>query len=325
LPQRYRLYGLDLDSTIPIPAAMTAGSVTGSADLRIRTGRPDFADGMALQPMFRSADLAPNGLPMFQVDRADSNGWVRWSWSEGVVGWVDPTGATVFADWPEAESVDSVTFYLVGPLLAYILRLRGVTLLHGSVVTRDGVTLALVGDSGAGKSTLAAALVREGFAAVTDDVIALTEGPDGLQVEAGYAGLRLWPEAADGLGLDTASLPRLVDRSEMWPDWDKRLHRLHGDPTAFASGAHRLTHVHVVCARIAGPPRLETLASSAQLMDLDRNAFQRYLRDDAQARRDLAVFARLAGQAKVRRLHPSDGLDSLGDVVRLLVGDAEAP
>lgn len=262
---------------------------------------------------------------MFRVERSAVTGWTRWSWSEGVVCSLNPDLSLLLVDWPPGESEQTAAFYLAGPVLAFVLRGRGVCLLHGSVVTREGTTVAFLGDSGAGKSTLAAAMLDQGFSAVTDDLVALAEVEGGLHAMAGYAGLRLWPEAARGLGLDGGALPRLVDRSDLWPDWDKRLLPLQHRDAGFAEGSHRVTHAYVLGRREGTQARIEATSPSGQLMDLDRCVFQRYLRDEAAARRDLATLARLAGQAQVRRLFPSEGLSGLDGLVRRLAGELGFP
>ncbi len=87
------------------------------------------------------------------------------------------------------------------PVLAAVLRQRGMLVLHANVaVTQRGVVV-LAGRSGAGKSTAAAALLARGCAMVADDVTALRLAADGI-VEAlpGSAQIHLTEEAARGLG-----------------------------------------------------------------------------------------------------------------------------
>lgn len=52
-------------------------------------------------------------------------------------------------------------------------RTRDLVLVHASAAVFDGVAILLPGPMGAGKSTLVAALVREGFGYLTDEVVAL--------------------------------------------------------------------------------------------------------------------------------------------------------
>jgi hypothetical protein len=65
---------------------------------------------------------------------------------------------------------------LAGTVSAFVLTLRGHTVLHASAVAIDGTALAFVGQSGRGKSTLATVLCLEGAELVTDDVLTVSAG-----------------------------------------------------------------------------------------------------------------------------------------------------
>jgi hypothetical protein len=82
-----------------------------------------------------------------------------------------------------------------GTVTAFLLTLRGRTVLHASAVAIDGRALAFVGPSGIGKSTLAAMMCLEGAALVTDDVLAVEAGPPVTAV-GGSTELRLRNAAA---------------------------------------------------------------------------------------------------------------------------------
>jgi hypothetical protein len=66
---------------------------------------------------------------------------------------------------------------LAGTVTAFLLTLRGETVLHASAVALEGVALAFVGQSGRGKSTVAALLCIDGAELITDDVLAVDTGP----------------------------------------------------------------------------------------------------------------------------------------------------
>lgn len=90
---------------------------------------------------------------------------------------------------------DLLPILLAGTVSAFLLTLRGVSVLHASAVAVDGVGLAFVGRSGQGKSTLATLMCLAGAELVTDDVLAVDPGPPATCV-GGASELRLREAAA---------------------------------------------------------------------------------------------------------------------------------
>lgn len=84
---------------------------------------------------------------------------------------------------------------LAGTVSAFLLAMRGVTVLHASAVAVDGTALAFVGQSGRGKSTLAALMCLDGADVVTDDVLAV-DVDDDVTCLGGASELRLRAAAA---------------------------------------------------------------------------------------------------------------------------------
>lgn len=71
---------------------------------------------------------------------------------------------------PDADPL-YVSAIVTGELFSVLLRQRGLLVLHGSGVARDGQAIGFVGESGWGKSTLASALVDRGWSLLTDDLL----------------------------------------------------------------------------------------------------------------------------------------------------------
>jgi hypothetical protein len=95
-----------------------------------------------------------------------------------------------------------------------VLQQRGRLALHASAVALDGAAVLFCGRSGAGKSTLAAALSQRGYAVVADDVAAITIGEGGVPlIHRDHRDLKLWRDAAQGLGLTDRAGPELARRS----------------------------------------------------------------------------------------------------------------
>ncbi len=89
-----------------------------------------------------------------------------------------------------AGRVELLPILLAGTVSAFLLAMRGETVLHASAVAINGSALAFVGQSGRGKSTVAALLCVDGAELVTDDVLVAHPGPP-VTCEGGASGLRL--------------------------------------------------------------------------------------------------------------------------------------
>ena len=104
----------------------------------------------------------------------------------------------------ENVSDQDLRTFLLGSAVGALLIQRGILVLHGNALERDGQAIVCLGHSGAGKSTLAYALMRQGWRLLADDLVAIT--PDG-QVLPGIPRIKLWHDAVKAFGLDPNALP----------------------------------------------------------------------------------------------------------------------
>ena len=103
-----------------------------------------------------------------------------------------------------ATKPDAINTFLLGSCCGALLFQRGLLPLHGSAIaTREGAVL-ILGESGAGKSTLAAALNRQGFPLLSDDVCAIgfTDVPT---IFPAYPQMKLTPQSAAALAIDNGT------------------------------------------------------------------------------------------------------------------------
>ncbi len=149
-----------------------------------------------------SPDAGRSDAPVLQVWKLEGGAYFRLRYCDGVEFVVDRRGTRVWARWPDKATLEDVTVYLLGPVLGFLLRLRGITCLHASAVAVDGQALAFMGPPGAGKSTTAAAFARRGYPVLTDDITALEEKGERFWVLPG--GPAPLPVARFGAALFTA-------------------------------------------------------------------------------------------------------------------------
>jgi hypothetical protein len=94
-----------------------------------------------------------------------------------------------------------------GAITAFLLTVRGFAVLHASALQWGNDTFLIVGQSGMGKSTVAALCCAAGGKFISDDVVALAQGPDGVFcLGRGYK-LRLREQATEIADLFTSPVP----------------------------------------------------------------------------------------------------------------------
>ena len=127
-------------------------------------------------------------------------GWFRFHYDDGTQFAVDAEGTRIIGAWPSELTLEDTAPFITGPMLGFLLRRRGFTCLHASVVElAPGHAVAFVGPAGAGKSTLAAAFAEQGTPVVSDDIAALDDGGTRFSVLSAHPGIRLWSPSVEAL------------------------------------------------------------------------------------------------------------------------------
>src|SRR5688572_14986014 len=121
-------------------------------------------------------------------------------------------GREIVVDPDPGGAERNVRLFLLGSALGILSHQRGLLPLHANAVVAEGEAYAFGGHSGAGKSTLAAHFAREGYAVLCDDVCAISFAGDGTPLAwPGLPRLKLWADAAQAFGHDSAELDRAIE------------------------------------------------------------------------------------------------------------------
>src|SRR3990172_8951778 len=200
LSVRHRIYGLQIAANHAIPGLLPLVEPDSEQiDLRVRLkGTPAFPPGVSDSPadyFYASPYGDATGHPALRVARLAGGAYFGFFYSDGVRFAVDREGRELWADWPDGYALEDAATYLVGPVLGFVLRLKGIIPLHASAIAIEDQAITLLGLPGGGKSTTAAAFAHRGFAVLSDDVVALDDGGGRFLVAPGYPRVNLWPDS----------------------------------------------------------------------------------------------------------------------------------
>jgi hypothetical protein len=316
----YSAFGLSIATNRPVPG-LIAEPENRRPDTRVWLGaRPewptirDFPDDF-----WYSSDANGEDAPGLRVWRLPDEAYFRLLYGDGTEFIVDGAGREVWATWPESSSLEDTATYLLGPVLAFVLRRRGHTCLHASVVAVGDRAIALMGPAESGKSTTAAAFATLGYPVLADDVAALVEQDGALHVLPAYPQLRLWADSVEFLYGAADALPLLT------PTWDKRALDLGQHGLVFQRTPLPLAAIYVLAERCGGAAAgVEPIHGREILRTLLGNSYVGYLLDEARHREEFAILARVASNVPVRRAALPRAPAHVSQLCAVILEDCEA-
>lgn len=320
----YRVFGLYLIADQPIPG-LTVSANSGLPEIRTRLGScpPGMEPAHYPELYYQSENtVTPSGAPLLVIRRSrdpEIGFWLQYEDETNV--FVTDDANSIWVTWSaETSSIEDATTYLLGPVMAIILQLRGKTCLHGSVVAVDGVAIALLGAHGAGKSTSAAAFARAGYPVLADDIVLLTETDEQFIVDPAYPGVRLWPSSVELLFGNEDALPKLS------PTWNKRGLNLDRAGYQFQGEPLPLAAVYILGERSPedSAPFLNPVSGAASLRKLVPNSWGHYAMSQELLARQFRVLARLSQRVPVRDLTAHEDAGRLPQLCQLLIDDVRA-
>jgi len=318
---RYRTYGLDLSSDSPIPGLNEEIDGSCRAGVRLELCREPLWVREALElprAVLQSIAASPETQdPAFVLTSLGVGKFFQLAYSDGTRFVVNGEATSIWGIPGDGQTIQDLSTYLLGPVMGFILRRRGITALHASALCVDGKAILLTGEAGAGKSTTAAALGLLGLPVLCEDIAAVEETGGGFAVEAGYPRVCLWPESVEMLMGHRDALPRIA------PNWDKCYLQLDGVKASLESRKQPLGAVYILGPReMENAPRIEEVSSRDVLLELVQNTYMNWLLDRAQRAAEFELLSRLVSQIPVRRIVPHSDPSRIGALSELILADA---
>jgi len=254
------------------------------------------------------------------VEQLALGAYFRLTYSDGTVFVLDRDATRLWATWPPPFVLEDTVTYLVGPVIGFVQRIRGITCLHASAVAVAEKAVALMGAPGAGKSTTAAAFARSGYAVLTDDVVPLHPHGDSFLVHPGYPRVCLWPVAVQALCGAPDVLPFLT------PNWPKCYLTLGGESHRFHTAPLPLSAIYLLGERTSDPraPWVEPVPAAAGMMALVKNTYMSYLLDKERRAREFDLLGRLLERVPLREVRPPAAPPLLPQLCEVIVEDFRA-
>jgi hypothetical protein len=316
----YSAFGLSLRTNRPIPGLIPQSAVSPvDTQVWLDAAPPSPFIGASSDDIWyvRGGDDAQ--APALRAWRLADGAYFKLLYGDGTEFLVDREGRQVWANWPDASTLEDTATYLLGPILGFVLRLRGVACLHASAVAIGDRAIALLGPPSAGKSTLAAVFSGMGHPVLADDIVALAERDEILWVQPAYPQLRLWPESVALLYGAADALPRLT------PTWDKRALDLTRNGCRFQEQPLPLAAIYVLAERSPDvEPRIEGLKGRESLLTLLANTYVGYLLDAAMRGQEFESLGRLVSRVPIRRVVRSADPVHVSRLCARILDDCEA-
>ena len=319
MPYFYSGFGLSLESDCEIPG-MVPVDRPASIDTHIALAEapPNEVLTSRDDESWYVSEGEEGEAPALRAWRLKSGDYFRLLYLDGCDFIIDRAGAHVWGRWPPTSSLADTATYLLGPVIGFVLRLRGTTCLHGSAVSFRDAAIALVGPQGAGKSTTAAAFSRMDRPVLADDILPLCFEAGSWRVRPTYPQVRLWPDSVATLWGSPDALPPLT------PTWDKRALDLTSPATRFESRQLPLATIYLLDGSPThAAPIIEEVNGRAGLVALLGNTYGSYLLEHQMRARELEDLAALIAHVPLRRVRHARNFSGVHRLCEAILSDCE--
>lgn len=183
---RYLVYGLVIESEMPLTSVHEVAGCEGDAGITLLAGSPEY---------FRAIEPGGPRDPEDWIEHVVlGDGSVYMKSSEVFEATISANGRTAICRMLGDVEQRAFEANLLNFIVSASLTLQGEETLHATVLEMDGRAVGLLGQSGAGKSTLAAYLISHGADLITDDMLRVGFDDDTMLAYPGPYRLKLLDE-----------------------------------------------------------------------------------------------------------------------------------
>ncbi len=317
----FSIYGLGLLANKSLPGVPPAS--ISSVDVRLFFGKlPDWVGEVdpSSDELWYTSDYKDElGNPALHVFRLFAGKYYRFCYADETEFVIDQEGANIWAVWSEKLTIEDTATYLLGPIMGFVMLLRGCVSLHASAIVIDDQAIALAGPAGSGKSTTAAAFAELGYSILAEDVVTLDDRGASFLVQPAYPCIRLWPASVTALFGDHNDLPKLT------PNWEKRYLDLTQPPYQFYKKPLPLAVIYLLEQRSENrlAPFVNQVSEPKALMSLVANTYATHLMDAAMRAREFEILGRLLKTVPVRQIIPHASPSRIPELCQLIREDFE--
>jgi hypothetical protein len=310
---RYSVYGIGVASDAPLalPACMTD-----------RLGEVECVTAPAAGRLAELPEVEPPPHPRAWYHHAslpDGSTYVRWDGIGEFV--VAADGQRITHRQLNAASFESFQVYMLGQALSFALVKQCFEPLHATAVVVDGRAVAFLGDNAFGKSSLAACFLEAGHQLLTDDLLVVRPGPDGVVAYPGPPRIKLFRAVARRFLGDAGH------HGGMNAETDKLIVPIEGERRC--SRPVRLKAIYTLAAPRDACRRsdvsIEPLSAREVFVELIKGTFNRRLVSRQRLARQFSFVGALSERVPMRKLMHPRALDRLPEVRSMLVADLQRP
>lgn len=315
------IYGLNLVLNEQVPGIAALDSPTGLTDMEIDFGSmPSWfrPDDVKRKLWYASPGQEAGATARLVIWDLVDRDYYEVCYADGTQFLINKSGTRIWATWPpETLTLEDTATYLLGPMMGFVLLLRGCISLHASAIAVGDKAIALVGPAGSGKSTTAAALAGLGYSVLAEDVVTVEDQGNMFLVQPAYPCIRLWPSSVKALYGQEAELPRLT------PTWDKCYLDLTQEKYNFKTGPLPLAAVYLLDQRSEAPtsPSVHEVPASEALISLIANTYATYLMDKTMRAREFELLGRVLQNVPVRRVVPHTDPGNIAHLCQTILAD----